>query len=858
MVSEVREGQHWHNPTDPQKHPSDYLPDDTAMTGESIYRQPFGSNETSPIYDNCFQYKHYLSAIKVYAYAEDSEQSSAMWGKIRHVEVKNQPKSCSVTIPTLTTKGRVWGTAEYSQTDLTTFELEKSHIFQGDSNADGEEIAPENPSLDGTSSSNKLYLGYSLVAPDRDVVLQVHTDAGIYNITVPKEYKTYDKAGKLLSTETIFQDGYIYNIILNFGTEGSISAILLKDAEGIYYDLTTGQTYGDEQNQIFKYKVANSYIVDPSTSYKDKGGVEHYYDGYVFLANVIGNGNEGLRAEFPHKSTTIKPVTAGIIWESSLGLITNVKFLYDYIRFKVQPPKTKGGDFEEGNAVIGAYDEEGNLLWSWHIWVTDQPKVREYTVGQQTLAIMDRNLGATEPNPNVNALASYGLYYQWGRKDPSMPPPTQDYRPLSTATAPYYDYYGNELRSTEVANIAKPTVFDAVKNPMYIILPTDIPEFYAYDWLNRRINTLWGSEEHNQKTIYDPCPHGYRVPGTEMRTLLKTEFDRNTGAENRSFKITASDSKGSTAPLYFPLAGYKGVDRGMSSLTAAWKYVGEKGDYMYKNIHPNGHRDRIYLSKQEKWTETGAANDDSGVGSAQHQYIGYTQTDFTNRRTAASVRCIRDDELQFSGLVYPYIHTDGTLLLGHNKDMSYGAEAKGSPLKQIVFTVNYSDNKVPIYTNEPSGITGSNFDATYPLPGKNKEDGSKDYDAIGEYTFRVKATNEMGNVNSTQQTVGVINLTEIYDVKIGDQDPEKVTFVSGEKKTLSFRLNMREPLSETSGVNHTRPEDYELIRKYTNVYINDQWVQANYDPATQVFTTKEPIALNGDLRLQWILFPLHP
>ena len=73
------------------------------------------------------------------------------------------------------------------------------------------------------------------------------------------------------------------------------------------------------------------------------------------------------------------------------------------------------GDME-GNALIALCNADGDILWSWHIWFTDDPRGQEYYNNAGTM--MDRNLGATSATPgDVGAL---GLLYQWGRKDPFL------------------------------------------------------------------------------------------------------------------------------------------------------------------------------------------------------------------------------------------------------------------------------------------------------------------------------------------------------------------------------------------------------------------------------------------------------
>ena len=103
---------------------------------------------------------------------------------------------------------------------------------------------------------------------------------------------------------------------------------------------------------------------------------------------------------------------------------------------------------------------------------------------------MDRNLGACTKLSLDNVNASSGAYYQWGRKDPFF---TNANSGAITA------------KSTQYTIATSPTAIGtAVGNPA---------TFYANDngtssdWLTTANNALWGTN----KTIYDPCPAGYRV-----------------------------------------------------------------------------------------------------------------------------------------------------------------------------------------------------------------------------------------------------------------------------------------------------------------------------------------------------------
>lgn len=145
----------------------------------------------------------------------------------------------------------------------------------------------------------------------------------------------------------------------------------------------------------------------------------------------------------PHFSAAGIPagsVTAEVFWEDTHGLIQSsanyaleISGSGEDAKIKVPVNKTK-----EGNAVV-ALKINGEIFWSWHIWITDNPEngsTYKSFPGVQRLTDqgvlenipdaewkwMDRNLGAlsdglTSDEWNRNG----GLMYQWGRKDPIPP-----------------------------------------------------------------------------------------------------------------------------------------------------------------------------------------------------------------------------------------------------------------------------------------------------------------------------------------------------------------------------------------------------------------------------------------------------
>lgn len=181
------------------------------------------------------------------------------------------------------------------------------------------------------------------------------------------------------------------------------------------------------------------------------------------------------------------------------GLVTDVKYENGYISFTAKSGK--------GNVLLGAFNENGDVVWSWHLWFTEQP-------AQQTLdngaVFMDRNLGAMDAAPE-NAALTYGLKYQWGRKDPFYGGDSnEDSEAFSKAKA---NTVFNPAVTAEWSVVKKEdvesTVEYTVQHPTTFIW-TDKTED-GCDWIAERNDYLWSEEGTDRKTDYDPCPAGYRV-----------------------------------------------------------------------------------------------------------------------------------------------------------------------------------------------------------------------------------------------------------------------------------------------------------------------------------------------------------
>lgn len=288
---------------------------------------------------------------------------------------------------------------------------------------------------------------------------------------------------------------------------------------------------------------ANCYIVTSQAKYKFKA--------------TKGNSNES--------PGDIEKVDW--LWMSKDGLLHSISYADGEVVFKATGDK--------GNALLAAFDAEDRILWSWHIWLTDDPRAKTHYVAASKFALMDRNLGAT--TADADNVSSYGLLYQWGRKDPFIGSIDEGdntaagYREnpgFTTATAEYvknpaYDKAFRVVANTDVS--VDPELFEipyTVQNPMdYIRFGANSNGSGEGTWFNSACDTdfhkdLWGGKatDSYRKTVYDPCPPGYKVPNFSGDTWAGLEWNTNLSMESYLYVAKYLDPATSQTG-YYPAAG---------------------------------------------------------------------------------------------------------------------------------------------------------------------------------------------------------------------------------------------------------------------------------------------------------------
>ena len=353
------------------------------------------------------------------------------------------------------------------------------------------------------------------------IQLDGNQDGSEILVFLPDE--TYFEAGFILK----LKEGGDYTKIYKYNepveiTRGAVVALGDISADIQHYD----NPFSADVKDLDTDGNANCYIVNAPGSYKFK--------------SVYGN-----------KSTDyiLDVADAVILWETWNDLsevtpnsvLASASFAEDFII--IRTPDT----LKPGNALVAARDEAGKILWSWHIWIPATPVKTANFGGIMGVDLMDRNLGALVATADTDAQidpTSYGMMYQWGRKDPFTA--AGDFNSSVPAT---YVGVPETLASGQIS------LEEAIEDPRLL------GHINNGDWCLTPNNEFWADAN---KTIYDPCPPGYRVPKKATgNPFWSSDLSAQAGW---GVNLTAGWLKvGSPEAGVFPIAGYRD-DYGVTEL----------------------------------------------------------------------------------------------------------------------------------------------------------------------------------------------------------------------------------------------------------------------------------------------------
>lgn len=319
---------------------------------------------------------------------------------------------------------------------------------------------------------------------------------------------------------------------------------------------------------------ANCYIVSEAGDYHFKAVKGNSAESVGEMASV-----EVLWESF---GTSVEPHTG--------DLISAVSCTASFVNFS-----TNATEFKTGNAVIAAKDSKGNIIWSWHIWLTEKPE--SHTYKNNAGVVMDRNLGATTAKPGAEG--SCGLVYQWGRKDPFMGTCSSSSAEAAKSTITWPDPVES---SSSVGNLTAVTA-----NPTRFLTRSE----GSRDWYFRKSgdnNTRWAEE----KTAFDPCPPGWKVIPGGNEGLITTAIGDLNSVKDYAFDsdnagINMSGLTGDDASIWYPAAGYRSSEYGIINTAGKAGYYWTSSLYTETTVYcisftckPSGTTDIYHRNQSEK------------------------------------------------------------------------------------------------------------------------------------------------------------------------------------------------------------------------------------------------------------------
>ena len=281
-----------------------------------------------------------------------------------------------------------------------------------------------------------------------------------------------------------------------------------------------------------RYELANSYILNPSPSGKRNFRIPIQRVFTFWGSDSYAYYEDDKELSFRTSDSAKKGKWRALVLKSDFEITeSNFKFVKGAgtapadSYFEVEVAKEV-----EGNVLVavGPDDGSGRISWSWHLWITDYDpyealnwgdgvdgkyvyKVKNGNVhryegdfwkNNKEQYIMDRNLGWTSeahlyPEDNKGL-----LYYQFGRKDPF----------IYAAGYTSVDYNTANAVDAVLYSVQNPTVFIKSSDKDWTSGNKYNPTEYEKGIIWNDFTTVATHINYGQKSIFDPCPPGYKVP----------------------------------------------------------------------------------------------------------------------------------------------------------------------------------------------------------------------------------------------------------------------------------------------------------------------------------------------------------
>lgn len=349
-------------------------------------------------------------------------------------------------------------------------------------------------------------------------------------------------------------------------------------------DLSLQDIYGNPITQT----TANCYVVRKDGTYKiplvfgnalkngDVNSASYTKNSGIYSHDFVDYNGTNVTSPYIENVSGVA-ASAQLSIADTDGIFTDISIVEGspcrYLKFNVASVPTTGA-----NGVLSIKDSGGVIMWNWHIWVweDDLTPVEITNNNGYKYNILPYNLASKWDEDSKEHIKNW--FYQWGRSNPML-------CPLAYNSKSNHTSYG--VLSYAVESIAS-NIQTGIKNPTTFY---KYSSSYNYNWFQAysgKTYNLWdsactstGNSDNNViKTIYDPCPIGFKMPnGNTFNYFYVSSV--GSFANGRKFKRYSGDKVG----VFFPASGRMNGADGTLVYASTRGYVWLSSAYSQYNAH---------------------------------------------------------------------------------------------------------------------------------------------------------------------------------------------------------------------------------------------------------------------------------
>ena len=381
-----------------------------------------------------------------------------------------------------------------------------------------------------------------------------------------------------------------------FGTD-TYQDFKWKDDAAPVSDLDLSYTSIGGEGANSSQNTANCYIIHHPGTYKfpcvygnaiqngmpNAGTYTSSVTGQYVLGALLNANGTGINSPYVLEDVPGANAKAALLWcdtkKNGDLLIKNVSLNGSGSEAYISFETASKADMCPGNALIVLYDDgrvnsndaydEGEALWSWHIWVTDAdlsasnvgevgsdvgPYGHHYFISQNLgasfakfrfeaqnenmcLRLRQNNSGNTVfiliLRPDVEEEYFSNTFYNGNSKNPQE-------GCKGVNTKPFYGPDGNPLTiltykppqlqiGESLVDMGRSLIVKSVTSPMTFITGNEYGYWYLNLWAINNADYYYNYFDIEvDKTVYDPSPYGYRIPSAEAFRYFTTSGEGET------------------------------------------------------------------------------------------------------------------------------------------------------------------------------------------------------------------------------------------------------------------------------------------------------------------------------------------